>query len=138
TIVTIPPDVRPYSAEYAEVSTFISRIASAAGRVCTPPVDPETTETPSTMNSLFTVRLPLMESWLALMLVASPPDDTPAVRDKRFRIFRFGSGRFCTSDGVSTLPSDEVSVANWPSLLATTVMDSAVPPGCKVRLILER
>src|SRR6476646_4434508 len=99
TIVTMPPDVRPYSAEYADVSTFNSRMASAGGNVCTPPVDPETTETPSTINSLLTVRLPLMESWLALMLVASPPDDTPAVSDSRFSMLRFGSGRFCTCDG---------------------------------------
>ena len=47
-----------------------SRMASADGSVWTPPVDPETTDTPSTVNSLLTVRLPLMESWLALMLVA--------------------------------------------------------------------
>src|SRR5262245_7416336 len=120
TMVTIPPEVRPYSAEYADVSTFISRIASADGRVCTPPVEPETTETPSTINSLFTVRLPLIDSWLALMLVASPPDETPAVSDSRLRILRFGSGRFCTCDGVITLPSEDESVANWPSVLATT------------------
>ena len=78
TSVTVPPDVRPYSAEYADVSTFTSRMASAGGSVCTPPVDPDTTETPSTVNSLFSVRLPLIESWLALMPVASPPEETPA------------------------------------------------------------
>src|ERR1700738_89046 len=95
-MVTVPPDVLPYSAEYADVSTFSSRMASADGRVCTPPVDPDTTETPSTVNSLLTVRLPLMESWLALILVASPPEETPAVSESRFSMFRLGSGRVCT------------------------------------------
>src|SRR5712692_10498555 len=108
----MPPELRPYAAEYAEVSTLTSRMASAEGRVCTPPVEPETTDTPSTVNSLFSVRLPLTESWLALMPVASPPEDTPAVRDSRLRMLRFGNGRSCTWDGLMRLPSDEVSVAS--------------------------
>jgi len=61
-------------------------MASAGGRVWTPPVEPETTDTPSTVNSLLSVRLPLMDSWLALMPVASPPEDTPAVSDSKLRI----------------------------------------------------
>jgi len=40
--------------------------------------------TPSTVNSLLSVRLArLMESWLALMPVASPPEETPAVSDRQ-------------------------------------------------------
>src|ERR1700682_1706120 len=109
-MTTVPPDVLPYSAEYADVSTFISRKAATDGRVCTPPVEPETTDTPSTVNSLLTVRLPLMESWLALMLVASPPEETPAVSDSKFRMFRLGSGRVCTCGVVVVVPSDELSV----------------------------
>src|SRR6516164_1093008 len=138
TMVTVPPEVRPYSAEYAEVSTFNSRMASAGGRICTPPVEPETTETPSTINSLLTVRLPLNESWLALMLVASPPEETPAVRESRLRMLRLGNGRSCTWEGVITFPRDEVSVASWPSFVPTTVTDSDVPPACSVTLILAR
>src|SRR5882762_7461592 len=114
-MVTVPPEVLPYSAEYADVNTFSSRMASADGSVCTPPVDPETTDTPSTVNSLLSVRLPLMESWLALMPVASPPEDTPAVSDSRLRILRFGKGRSCTWDGLMRFPSEEVSVESWPA-----------------------
>src|SRR5712692_11737890 len=111
----MPPELRPYAAEYAEVSTLTSRIASVEGRVCTPPVEPDTTETPLTVNSLFSVRLPLIESWLALMPVASPPEDTPAVRDNRLRMLRLGRGRSCTWDGLMMLPSEEVSVLSWPA-----------------------
>jgi hypothetical protein len=80
------------------VSTLTSRMASAGGSVCTPPVEPETTDTPSTVNSLFSVGLLSIESWLALAPVASPPDEAPAVRDSRFRILRLGSGRSYTWD----------------------------------------
>ena len=113
-------------------------MASADGSVWTPPVEPETTETPSTMNSLLTVRLPLNESWLALMPVASPPEETPAVSESRFRILRLGIGRLSTCEGLITLPSEEVSVASWPSVVPTTVTDSVVPPGCSVTSMLAR
>src|SRR5262245_66387325 len=110
--VTLPPEVRPDSAEYADVSTFTSRMASAEGRVCTPPVEPDTTDTPFTVNSLFTVRLPFIESWLALILVASPPDEMPAVRESRLRILRLGSGKFWTCVVLIVFPREELSVAN--------------------------
>src|SRR5262247_1773413 len=132
--VTVPPEVRPYSAEYADVSTFTSRMASAEGRVCTPPVEPDTTDTPFTVNSLFTVRLPFIESWLALMLVASPPEEIPAVRDRRFRILRFGNGRFRTWVVLIVLPSEELSVPSCPAVCPATVMDSSTAPSCSVTL----
>jgi len=49
TIVTVAPELRPYSAEYAEVKHADFADASAGGRVWTPPVEPETTDTPSTV-----------------------------------------------------------------------------------------
>src|SRR5258708_38189674 len=110
-------------------------MASAEGKVWTPPVDPETTDRPFTVNSLFTVRLPFIESWLALMLVASPPEETPAVRDNRLRILRFGSGRFWTCEGLMVVPSEELSVASCPAVWPATVTGSANAPGCRVVLI---
>src|SRR5882762_7904871 len=104
-------------------------MASEDGRVCTPPVEPLTTEVPLTVNSLLRVRLPLNVSWLALMPVASPPDETPAVRDNRLRIFRLGSGRLETCEAFMTLPSDDVSVASSDAVSRTST-DSLAAPGC--------
>ena len=91
---------------------------SAGGKVCGAPVEPLTTETPSIRNSLLSVRLPSIESCEELRppwLVMSPPEETPGVRARRFRVLRLGSGRSCNWDGVMVLPSDELSDANWPS-----------------------
>src|SRR5258707_15065315 len=104
-------------------------MASAEGRVCTPPVEPETTDTPSTVNSLFSVRLPLTESWLALMPVASPPEDTPAVRDSRLRMLRFGSGRACPWGGLMRFPREEVLGGSCPADPPAPGVDSGTAPG---------
>jgi hypothetical protein len=82
-------------------------------------VEPVTTETPSIKNSLFSVRLPSIESCEVLRppwLVMSPPEETPGVRARRFRTLRLGRGRSCNCDGVMVLPSEELSVASWPSV----------------------
>jgi hypothetical protein len=106
-------------------------MASVEGSRPTPPVDPETTETPSTMNSLFRVRLPLMESCEALMPVAAPPLDTPPARVSRLRTFRLGSGRFRTCAVLITRPSEESSVSSRPMRSPTTVMVSWTSPGAR-------
>ena len=58
TALTVPPDVRPYSAEYADVCTLSSRSDSTDGMNVMSPVDPTTAETPSIVTSVFAVRLP--------------------------------------------------------------------------------